>query len=96
MGFLYDADVATMERFLNRVLYAAFGTLLMPPLLIALAIFHQQWHLALLVPVLLPFLTAYLALRAKREIRMGLCYGAGVLLVITVVAVAAALGCVQG
>lgn len=92
MGFLYEPDVDTMERFLNRALYAALGALLLPPLLIALAVFHQQWHPALLLPILLPFPTAYLALRAKREIKMGVCCGACGLLVITVASVAGAVG----
>ncbi|MEU9122277.1 hypothetical protein AB0C96_20840 [Streptomyces sp. NPDC048506] len=82
MGFLYDTDVATMERVFNRVLYLTLGVLLLPPLLIALAIVHRQWHPALVAPIVLPFPAAYLALRAKRAMSMGMCLGACALLVV--------------
>lgn len=79
-GPFYDTDVATMERNLNRALYLTVGVLPLPPLLIVLAIHRGVWHLAFLAPILIPFPAAWLAHRAKRDIRMGLCYAACALL----------------
>ncbi|MFH8571812.1 hypothetical protein [Streptomyces sp. NPDC017993] len=96
MGPLYDAGAATSERILNKILYLTLGALLLPPLLIALAVHHQEWHLAALAPVLLPWVAAWLALRAKHTMRMGQSYAACALLVLGTPATAGLLAWLSG
>ncbi|MFJ9847943.1 hypothetical protein [Streptomyces sp. NPDC101150] len=97
MEDLYDADGGRgwRDRALKRIHGLALGWLLLPPLLIFLSIYHQRWHFALLAPILLPLPTAYLAVRAKRESNMVMCYCAFGCLVLTMIALLAGLGALQ-
>lgn len=79
MSFMFGDSPDALELFLTRVRDLTVGW---TPGCLLFAWFltkEEGWHMSFLALCVLPPVAAYLGIRAKREIRAGLAWGAGAL-----------------
>ncbi|MFI9647851.1 hypothetical protein ACIHAA_16335 [Streptomyces sp. NPDC052040] len=75
----FFGDGYGLERFLTRCSYLSLGSVLVCWCAMVFLVREEGWHFSFLVCAALPPISAYLGVRGRREIRVGMAATAAVL-----------------